>query len=80
MVESTRDKATEGMPAEATGILLEVLTALNQARAEPKSLVVLMEAMLKKFEGKKIKTGPNSFLVTKEGPAAVKEAIEFCKK
>mmetsp|Transcript_15247 Transcript_15247/g.50072 ORF Transcript_15247/g.50072 Transcript_15247/m.50072 type:complete len:275 (-) Transcript_15247:1234-2058(-) len=55
----------------------DVLEALNKTRANPTSLVPLLEERLKRFNGKVIKAGiaPGIDLVTQEGPDAVKECI-----
>jgi len=77
------------MEKGSTQSLWAVLDAHNKLRADPTAYVPLLEAKLEKFQGNKIEIKPNFFLVTKEGPDAVKyvyinlffrEAIKFLEK
>ena len=52
----------------------------NKVRENPQVIIPDLEAMLKKFDGKKVKLSEGLNLVTQEGAPAVQEAIEFLKK
>ncbi len=58
----------------------EQLRALNGARTRPKEFAAHLRPMVDKFDGTLLQTGPNSFLRTKEGAEAVREAIAFLER
>ncbi|BAZ38450.1 allergen V5/Tpx-1 family protein [Calothrix sp. NIES-4101] len=58
----------------------EVIAETNRVRTNPKSYLPILENYRKRFQGKKVKIGNNTFLVTQEGTKAVDEAIAFLKK
>ena len=58
----------------------KVFALHNQIRADPKSVIPDLEKMLEQFEGNLLRRPGQVTLRTKEGQAAVKEAIEFLKK
>ncbi|MEA5574679.1 CAP domain-containing protein [Calothrix sp. UHCC 0171] len=58
----------------------EVIAETNKVRTNPKSYLPILENYRKRFQGKKVKIGNNTFLVTQEGTKAVDEAIAFLKK
>lgn len=57
----------------------EVYIAQNRLRKDPASFIPLLEEKLKYFEGKTLKIPGEIALVTNEGPAAVKEAIQHLR-
>lgn len=76
--EETQEE-TSGTTAEVKGsnkLAEDVLDQINYARANPQKLVPVFTEMSKKFKGNLY----NNILRTKEGVAAVLEALEFVKK
>lgn len=59
---------------------LEVITEMNLARTKPAEYAKFVEAHLRSFDGDKIYREGGANIMTQEGTAAVKEAIEFLKK
>ena len=55
----------------------EILDLLNQVRKNPRILVPMLEEMKTKFEGMLLKQPGKTSLRTKEGVAAVEDAIKF---
>ena len=55
-----------------------IFTLHNDVRRNPKQLVPDLEAMLENFDGNLLKREGKVTLRTKDGPDAVKEAIEYC--
>jgi uncharacterized protein YkwD len=58
----------------------DFFTEINKLRTDPKCFIPYLEAMIKEFSGNKRKLAENSWLITQEGPDAIKEAIDFLKK
>ena len=60
----------------------EVFKFHNKMRTNPQSFIPHLEEMLTRFDGNLLKKGPGQSynLRTKEGPAAVREAIKYLKK
>lgn len=65
------------MPAEMD---LEIHRILNEFRAEPKSIIPILEDMIPRFKGKVLKRPGKVDLMTNEGVTVVKETIEYLKK
>ena len=61
-------------------LAIEAAKVQNQLRKDPKSFIPKLEAKLPHFKGKNYAPPGKITLVTNEGPAAIKEAIEFLKK
>lgn len=59
---------------------LEVITEMNLARTKPAEYAKFVEAHLRRFDGDKMFRDGGVNIMTQEGTAAVKEAIEFLKK
>jgi uncharacterized protein YkwD len=59
---------------------LEVITEMNLARTKPADYAKFVEAHLRSFDGDKMYRDRGVNIMTQEGTAAVKEAIEFLKK
>ncbi len=57
----------------------QVIAETNKVRTNPKSYLPILENYRKRFQGKNVKIGNNTFLVTQEGTKAVDEAIAFLK-
>lgn len=53
---------------------------MNKVRQNPHLFVKHLEAMLNKFEGLLLKTEGKTSIRTKEGTAAVHEAMEFLSR
>ena len=73
-------KAAADAKTSASKCAEDVLKEINLARTAPKAYAEHLKPMLPKFEGNLFKTGTKINLMTNEGPAAVKEAIEFLEK
>ena len=74
-------KAAADAKTSASKCAEDVLKEINLARTAPSGGVAEhLKPMLPKFEGNLFKTGTKINLMTNEGPAAVKEAIEFLEK
>lgn len=58
----------------------QVIEEMNKVRTNPKSYIPILESYRKRFQGKRVRMGNNTFLVTQEGVKAVNEAIAFLKK
>ena len=54
--------------------------AHNKLRKDPKSYIPALEDRLKRMDGKRLLVKENTYLVTKEGAPAVKEAIKYLTK
>ena len=57
----------------------EILKLHTQVRTNPKSLIPYLTTMLNNFEGNLLVMPGKTRMRTNEGPAAVKEAINFLK-
>jgi uncharacterized protein YkwD len=58
----------------------QVWKALNELRQDPPSFVADLQALRSRFDDKKLRTPPDSYLETSEGVAVVEEALAFLKK
>jgi uncharacterized protein YkwD len=58
----------------------DVIVEMNKVRANPQSYIPMMEEYKERFIGNRIQLPQRKFMMTKEGRAAVNEAIAFLKK
>jgi uncharacterized protein YkwD len=58
----------------------DVITETNKVRANPQSYISMMEEYKQRFIGNRIQLPQRKFMITKEGVAAVDEAIAFLRK
>lgn len=61
------------------GYLREAVTALNRLRAEPASFIPALERLLPRFSGLAMRTQDYGVVRTREGAAAVRDAISFLR-
>mmetsp|Transcript_2664 Transcript_2664/g.3022 ORF Transcript_2664/g.3022 Transcript_2664/m.3022 type:complete len:504 (+) Transcript_2664:175-1686(+) len=66
-------------PIEASPYEKEVYELINRARSDPNSMITFLKERLDNFVdgSNNLRTGPNMLQVTREGKAAVEEAIGF---
>jgi uncharacterized protein YkwD len=72
----------EDIDPQLQGIIKEVFEAHNKARSNPKSLVPILEEIMKHFDkdGKLLKMPEQTPVMHHEGLSAYKEAVKFLKK
>ncbi len=80
-LQSARDEAPHASNADGEDYDKQIFMYTNQARENPKSLIVELEKLLPLFvDDQLMKVAENVHIRTVEGPAAVKEAIDFLSK
>jgi hypothetical protein len=55
----------------------DLLAGINRLRADPRAYIQTLKAYLKLFQGDKVYRPGEPILLTREGPAAVKDAIRY---
>jgi uncharacterized protein YkwD len=76
LVQAAPKKAEASMDKKE----LEVISEMNLARTQPAQYAKFVEAQLRRFNGDKMYRDGGVNIMTQEGTAAVKEAIEFLKQ
>lgn len=71
------DKVDTSVPRDVQQIDQEIFELTNRLRADPRSFIPLLQEMLSRFEGDLLKQPGKTTLRTKEGPAAVQEAMDY---
>jgi len=81
IIMSRERRASEQTPAtDLTPLELSVAAELNLARERPKELAEHIRAMRKQFDGKLLRREGRPAIQTKEGLAAIDEAIQFLER
>src|SRR5947209_2443438 len=68
------------LTARAEPLEAQVLAALNQLRADPRSFLPDLRRLEKQFRKNRLPLEGNTVVVTREGKGAVVEAIHFLEK
>ena len=68
------------LPRDVQQLDSEIYELQNRLRADPRSFIPYLQEMLNRFEGDLLRQPGKTTLRTKEGPAAVNEAIEYLNR
>ena len=68
------------LPSDVQELDRQVFELANRLRADPRSFIPYLQEMLGRFEGDSLRQPGKTTLRTKEGPAAVNEAIEYLNR
>ena len=68
------------LPADVQELDRQVFELANRLRADPRSFIPYLQEMLGRFDGDSLRQPGKTTLRTKEGPAAVNEAIEYLNR
>ena len=68
------------LPRDVRDLDKQIFELQNKLRADPRSFVPYLQEWLGRFEGDLLKRPGKTTLRTKEGPAAVQEAIEYLNR
>ena len=68
------------LPRDVSENDAQIFDLMNKLRDDPKSFIPHLQEMLGRFEGDMLKQPGKTTLRTKEGPAAVNEAIEYLNR
>ena len=74
------EQVDTSLPSDVQELDRQIFELANRLRGDPRSFIPYLQEMLGRFDGDSLRQPGKTTLRTKEGPAAVNEAIEYLNR